>query len=172
MKTVNSNTFAEMALSLRNSKIPYKDCDCQGLVKKVLNDLCGLSVQWAGSNDMFRNFCTWTGTISEAVSVFGGLLPGMVVFTVKHDGGEIPRGYDDGFNASHVGIYCGGCEVMESTSVNGEGVKCSAYPNSKWTHCGKLKMVTYPEQGRADTESVKAAIREVIKKLEGIVNDL
>lgn len=165
---VKAAKFCDTALSYKGKNIPYSQMDCQAFVKAVLRK-CGENVDWRGSNDMFRNHCTWTGTLSDAVTQFGAVLPGMVVFIVKHDGGEVARGYTDGFNASHVGIYCGGLECMESTSVDGKGVTSSDL-QGKWTHCGKLKYVDF--DAADNLTYIKTRLKTMKNELEELINAL
>ena len=71
--------------------------------------------------------------------------PGALVFTLKNDGGEKERGYNDNMgNASHVGIYLSNGNVMHSTRNNtSNGVQMDKITSSRWTHYALLKCVNY-----------------------------
>lgn len=109
---VTGKQFAKQATSSKYDNLKYSQVDCQAFVELVLRD-CGVRTSsgavynWKGSNDMWRHALKWKGTLDECRKKFGGIPEGCWVFMVKHDGGEVPRGYhDDEGNASHVGIYC------------------------------------------------------------------
>lgn len=91
---------------------PYDKLDCQALVEKVLM-LAGLRIpNYRGSNHMWRELVYNREKIDDAV-----ILPGMLAFIVKDDGGEKKRGYhDDMKNAAHVAIALGNGKVYESTT--------------------------------------------------------
>lgn len=166
MARIDNFTFAEAAYDYRDSHIPYSKLDCQAFVERVLQD-CGVIRNWKGSNDMWRNALSWKGTIQEAIAEFGAVLPGMWLFTVKNDGGEVKRGYhDDQGNAAHVGICTlKGKGAMHSTTG---GVQECKFPDaSRWTHCGKAKDIDYRTVPQ-DDQSIAEEIREIINKLEEI----
>ena len=80
--------------------LKYSQVDCQAFCEKVLKDLGvrksnGGVYDWKGSNDMWRHAVSWKGTIAEARARFGCIPVGSWAFMVKHDGGEVPRGYHD-----------------------------------------------------------------------------
>lgn len=161
---VDAGIFAATALSYKGSGIPYSKLDCQAFVEKVLSD-CGVRKDWRGSNHMWRDALSWSGTLDECLKQFGTYPVGAWLFTVKHDGGEISRGYHDNKgNASHVGIFCGpDLGTMHSTTG---GVQSGPWPDPKrWTHIGLCKYIDYPE----DTEqTLISMIDECIAKLEQI----
>ena len=75
--------------------IPHKQLDCQAAVEKALS-LVGVKVNYRGSNHMWREMVTDRKTIGSAREDNGGqLLPGLIAFHVKDDGGEGKRGYHD-----------------------------------------------------------------------------
>lgn len=123
--------------------------DCQGLIEAVVRALGG-RLSYRGSNDMFRNACSYVDTLSQARKD-GRLVPGAVLFIVKKDGGEPPRYKDGKGNASHVGWYTGGrYEVVHASSSRGK-VAASTLKNA-WTHVGWLKEVDYDRQQEEPNE--------------------
>ena len=102
--------YGKQAENPKYDILKYNQVDCQAFCEKVLYDLgvrtsSGGRYDWRGSNDMWRNAVSWKGTIEEAIQKFGCVPVGSWAFMVKHDGGEIPRGYHDNEgNASHVAI--------------------------------------------------------------------
>lgn len=118
--------FADLAQDTRYNKFTYDQLDCQAFVEKVLADLGvrkpdGTVYNWRGSNSMYRNYYSWRGSIDEAISAFGSVPIGAFVY-VWDPTGEEERGYHDGLgNAKHVGIYCGGDLVRDSTRYKSHG---------------------------------------------------
>ena len=142
---------------------PYSEYDCQAFVEQVLIDLGmrkpdGSRYNWKGSNSMYRNHIRWRGTIEDCKKKFGCIPQGAFVFLVKHDGGEVERGYhDDLGNASHVGIYIGYNTCIDSQPTGGIQYR----KLSIFTHVGLMDMIDYstsPEPApKPDvTEAVKA----------------
>ena len=119
--------FAKLAMDEKYNKYSYDQLDCQAFVEKVLADLGvrkidGTIYNWRGSNSMYRNYVYWRGTKEEAIEKFGCIPVGAFVFVWADDGGEVERGYHDGLgNAKHVGIYCGGSLVRDSTRYKSHG---------------------------------------------------
>lgn len=172
---ITGEGFARVAWSYRTLKIPYSKLDCQAFVERVLSD-CGITKNWRGSNHMWRTALSWRGTIDEARQKFGEVPVGAWLFTVKHDGGEKLRGYNDNDgNAVHVGIYCGAdLGTMHSTTG---GVQSGPWPDPKrWTHCGLCSLIKYNNPTTAiktDTELLGIAIA-ALEELKGrlTVHDL
>ena len=165
MGTINidANIFAATAWSYKDSGIPYSKLDCQAFVERVLKD-CGVFKDWKGSNDMWRNALSWSGTLEDCRKRYGFIPVGAWLFTVKWDGGEVKRGYHDNYgNASHVGIFCGeDLGTMHSTTG---GVQSGPWPDPKrWTHCGLCKYIDY---GMKDT-SLQYLLDTAIEILEEI----
>ena len=169
--------FARQAQSSKYDSIKYSDRDCQAFVELVLKD-CGVRkpsggvYDWRGSNDMWRNALSWKGTLEECRKTFGGYPDGCWVFMVKHDGGEVARGYHDNEgNASHVGIYCrpdSSKSVRDSTKgTNRDGVGYRALTD--FTHIGLPTMIDYREQGRetVSKEDALKALSVLTKYVEG-----
>lgn len=132
-------TAAEWAEKISENRgkligIPYKKLDCQAFVEYCLQKYAGISKNWRGSNDMWRN------AVEDKSEDFGSIKPGEWVFSIRHDGKQ-PARYTDGVNAAHVGIYIGNGEVIHSTTG---GVQMDKVTNSKrWTHHAKCKHLSY-----------------------------
>ena len=74
--------------------------DCQGILEAVIRAWGG-EMSYRGSNDMFRNACSYVDTLNQAKKE-GRLVPGTVLFIVLNDGGEPPQYRDGKGNASHA----------------------------------------------------------------------
>lgn len=105
-------------------KIPYVNngstingMDCQGLVEYLLRE-CGTSVNYLGSNDMWRNLGKWSGTVEEAVKLFGSIPSGALLYIWKQDGAP-SRYKDDKGNATHVGVYLDSNEAVHASASRG-----------------------------------------------------
>ena len=140
MDQVSNLIYAYQATNGGYIGVPYSKLDCQGFVEKVLAD-CGIKKDWRGSNDMWRNALSWKGTIKEAEAKFGRVPFGAWLFTIKHDGGEVERGYhDDQGNAVHVGIRIQDSAIHSTVG----GVQYCAFPDPKrWTHVGLCKYIDF-----------------------------
>ena len=121
MKT--GSEYAEQAKKSKYDNLKYSQYDCQAFCELVLKDLGvrqsnGAVYNWKGSNDMFRNACSWVGTIDECRKKFGFIPLGAWAFMWDTTGNERQRGYYDGLgNASHVGIVTGADTVRDSTKI-------------------------------------------------------
>ena len=152
MEKIGNLDFAQQTTSEKYTGIPYIKLDCQAFVEEVIKD-CGIRksngaiYNYRGSNDMYRNMCTWVGTLEEAREKFGSIPPGSIAFIVKHDGGEVERGYNDGRgNASHVGIvtdkpFNSVRDSTRSTKTKRDGV--GYRPLTDFTHIGLARMIEY-----------------------------
>ena len=159
----------EKDLNKRKIILSSPTADCQGFVEKVIWN-CGASKKempdYRGSNDMFRNACSWTGTIAEAKRL-GYLVPGAVLFIVDHNGGEPSSYKGDGLgNASHIGFYLGEpgfydtwlhkqCNAAHSSASRGRA--CGSTLKNAWTHVGLLKAVDYGKSSIANTGAATPA---------------
>ncbi len=151
MRAVLAAQVVNMALSLvkREGVIPYvlggeslSGMDCQGFVEYCVRQ-CGGQMDFAGSNDMFRNACAWVGTVAEAKQL-GRLLPGAALFILKQDGNEPARYQADGLgNASHIGLYLGDAQIEAAHSSSGKGKVCQTTLANGWTHVGLIKAIDY-----------------------------
>lgn len=117
---------------------PYAELDCQALMEKLLTRIGVKHPNWRGSNHMWREAVSER----EAISASGDEVPpGAWLFTIKHDGGEIARGYNDDFgNAAHVGLYLGDGRVIHSTTG---GVQWDTIASSRWTHYALCDLLDY-----------------------------
>lgn len=149
---ITAEKFVEQARTGNYLGIPYKQLDCQAFVEKVLKD-CGLSLDWRGSNHMWREALSEKHKITDAAEVPAGAW----LFTIKNDGGEKQRGYNDNEgNAAHVGIYLGDTEIIHSTTG---GVQMDVITSKRWTHYGLCKYIDF--SGAAD-------LREIVRQLGGV----
>lgn len=155
-KRVTGEAFAAAALNPELLGIPYDKLDCQAFVERVLSD-CGIKRNWRGSNHMWREALTWRGTVDECIELWGEVPVGAWLFTVKNDGGEKKRGYNDNDgNAAHVGIYTGDGNARHSTTG---GVQDCDFPASRWTHVGLAEDIIYyteSPQMETDTDQLRA----------------
>jgi hypothetical protein len=154
MKPTASEVAAIAAGLLDEPEIPYvagaaslKGMDCQGLVKYCIR-AAGGTIQYAGSNDMFRSACAWRGTLAEAKAQ-GKLVPGAMVFMVDRDGKEPAQYKADGLgNASHVGVYVGVSDLIYSVDASASAGKVRSRDKRNaegyvWTHVGQFREVDY-----------------------------
>lgn len=147
---ITAAQYVEQARSGDYLGIPYKEMDCQGLLERVLAD-CGTVVDWRGTNDMWRNALSMKGPIADIASIPAGAW----LFTLKHDGGEVQRGYHDNEgNAAHAGIYLGGSDVMHSTTG---GCQMDVITSKRWTHYGLCKLI--------DFSGESSEVRDLVRKL-------
>lgn len=140
---------------------PYSKLDCQGFVEEVLKDAGvrksdGNPYNWRGSNSMWRNFIQWRGTIDECRRKFGCIPKGAFMFLVKHDGGEVEKGYHDSLgNASHVGLYTGTYD--EAPCMDSQGNRGVAYCKlNVFTHVGLMTMIDYENTPEPEPDAEKA----------------
>ena len=186
-KKPTARACADLAMTeVEGDLIPYmlgretldgRGVDCQGLIEAVIRALGG-EISYRGSNDMFRNACTYVETLDQAKRE-GHLVPGAVLFIVKNDGGEPPQ-YKDGLgNASHVGWYTGGrYEVVHASSSKGK-VAPSTLKNA-WTHVGWLKAVDYESRQKEEVQEMEIIalgakgerVKEVQLLLQGLGYDI
>lgn len=141
---ITGNDIVKAALDSDLIGIPYSKLDCQALVERVLY-LAGLNIpNYRGSNQMWRELVYDRTPIVNANG--SGIPLGALVFIVKHDGGEVKRGYHDSYgNAAHVAIYIGDGKTYESTTG---GVQISTV--KRYTDYGLIKDVDYSNEGKAD----------------------
>ena len=133
---ITAQQFADEARKGTYIGTPYEKLDCQAFVERVLID-CGIKYNWRGSNHMWRDALTEKHPIEN----INDIPPGAWLFTVKNDGGEKKRGYNDNEgNAKHVGIYLGSGDVEHSTTG---GVQYDSIYSERWTHWGKCKFLEY-----------------------------
>lgn len=137
MSKLSASDFAQNANDGKWIATPYNVWDCQEFVEQMLRTV-GIRKNWKGSNDMWRNAVEERKAIADC-----NLLPGMWLFTIKNDGGEKQRGYNDDMgNAAHVGIYLGNGRVIHSTRG---GVQWDTIDSPRWTHAAKCKLLQYDE---------------------------
>lgn len=130
--------------------------DCSGLFHWAFARLGGY--MYHGSNTMFLKYTTANGKLKAGKRTDGkGLKIGTAVFVWK----ESEKKY------THVGLYIGNGYVIEAASTQ-SGVIKTKVSNSKWSHWGELKGVSYgdaptPEPiptGYAEVTGKKVALRK------------
>ena len=151
-QTEGAQLARQAVVFLNAPTIPYSQWDCQGFMEQIFK-ACGNLISYRGSNDMYRNACSWVGTLEEAKRR-GYLVPGCALFIVKQDGKEPARYQGDGKgNASHVGMYIGErayydpesskwCDVAHSSASRGK--VCGSTLKNGWTHVGIWKAMVSP----------------------------
>jgi cell wall-associated NlpC family hydrolase len=132
--------------------IPYTTLDCQAFVEFCLKKYAGISKNWRGSNDMWRN------AVNDKSADFGNIEPGEWVFTIKNDGKQ-PARYKDGVNAAHVGVYIGNGEVIHSTTG---GVQMDKITNTRWTHRAKANCLDYAKDVTTTENSFNALYNDLV----------
>lgn len=167
--------MAEQAVTGGYVGQPYSKWDCQAFVEQVLKDLGvrkpdGNPYNWKGSNSMFRNHIRWRGTIEECKKKFGCIPQGALMFLVKHDGGEVERGYhDDLGNASHVGLYVGTSPLPVMDSQPTGGVQYRKL--SIFTHVGLMDMIDYSSSPEPAPRTELDAVR-IIRNADSTDEDV
>ena len=186
--TVLGTVYAEQAMKASYNKYTYDQLDCQAFVEQVLKDLDvrkpdGTVYNWRGSNSMYRNYVAWRGTKDEAIEKFGGIPLGAFMFKVVHDGGEEAKGYHDGLgNAEHVGIFCGGQLVRDSTrykNSSGEyvrnGVGDAALKSFNMVVLPTMIDYSQEQEYNKDVEALVGMISDIrvtLDKMEGMIYDI
>lgn len=142
---------------------PYSVLDCQALVEK-LHSLAGANIpNYRGSNHMWREMVNSRQPIEDTSQV----LPGAMLFTIKHDGGEVARGYrDKEGNAAHIGVYLGNGNVIHSTTG---GVQWDELSSKRWTHWGLSKHLDYDNQ-TGDLAQARALLARALDILGGMID--
>lgn len=118
--------------------------DCQGHIEYCVRANGG-TMRYNGSNDMFRNACSWVGTIEEARRL-GKLVPGALLFKVV-PGGEYPTKYHaDGLgNAEHVAFFIGDPDIEITHSTTG-GAQTTTFQKYKaFNFVGLAKAIDYSD---------------------------
>ncbi len=150
-------------------RIMYNQEDCQAFIENTVQRAGGKMKDYRGSNDMFRNACSYLDTLDNAVAS-GHLRPGAVLFILEHNGREPERYKVDGKgNASHIGWYTGGIggyEAVHSSASRG-GVYPSTLKNG-WTHVGWLKEVDYSDyEGAFNMNEEKFSVEAKVYAKQG-----
>lgn len=164
--------FAAQAVRIAAQGYSYQDMDCQAFVEAALKAV-GIRKNWRGSNHMWREALSWRGTVEECIARFGEVPVGAWLFTIKNDGGEKARGYNDGKgNAAHVGVYSGqGRGSVHSTTG---GTQEAAFPDAKrWTHVGLCSLLDYTTDETPDNLTlVRQGLNDMHNIIEGLLEAL
>lgn len=178
--------LADESVKSKYDKLKYSQYDCQAYVELVLKNLGvrkadGSVYNWKGSNDMYRNACSWVGTVDECIRKYGFIPSGALAFMWDLTGNEKARGYYDGLgNASHVGIVISADTVRDSTKIknaSGQVIRDGVGIRSikQFQKIGLLKCLDYNgtssniciECNRAEVNKVYTALSDLIKIVEG-----
>lgn len=142
--------------------IPYNKLDCQALIEVILMRGGITYKNFRGSNHMWREM------VRNRRDKYTNIKPGTILFTVKYDGGEKKRGYNDNYgNACHVGMYVGnGYEgnVIHSTAG---GVQWDDISSSRWNWAADCIYFDRVEDSQTDLEQY---FSEFIKELEKLIS--
>lgn len=162
---MNASVWASLCAQTKLVGTPYSKLDCQAFVEQLLTDAGIKHPNWRGSNHM------WRDALSSKWEIIGDrdtLQPGVWVFTIKRDGGEVARGYKDNEgNAAHVGVYVGGGRVLHSTTG---GVQWDDITSKRWTHAGKCRLLEYDATANTDTSAVVS--KDLIRRLLDALNEV
>lgn len=164
----NGAEFAAAAVKIANRGYSYEEMDCQAFVEAALRDV-GVRKNWRGSNHMWRTALSWKGTVEECEAQFGCVPVGAWLFTIKQDGGEKARGYNDNDgNASHVGVYTAQGRGSHHSTTG--GTQEAAFPDPKrWTHVGLCSLLDYSTEETPDTLTL---VRDGLHEMHNIIEDL
>lgn len=170
-------TNIELADAIRNDPsllgIPHSTVDCQAAVERALK-LVGVNVNYKGSNDMWRNMVTERNSIDWYRNTFGELIPGLICFTLRHDGSEVRRGYHDDMGAStHVGIILDDKMCFQSGARGTEIIEIS---RTSFNQVARCKHIVYEGMDTSPTLTKKLddlynLIHEALVRLEEIRDD-
>lgn len=171
-------TNIELVDAIRNDPsllgIPHSKVDCQAAVEKALK-LVGVNVNYKGSNDMWRNMVTDRKSIDwYRDSTYGGLIPGLICFTLRHDGSEVRRGYNDNMGAAtHVGIILDDKMCFQSGARGTEIIEIS---RTSFNQVGRCKHIIYEGDDVSPSLTKKLddlynLIHEALVRLEEIRDD-
>ena len=112
--------------------IGHMVADCSGLFTWAFAKLGG--EMYHGSNTMYLRWCVEHGELKKGVRSDGKTLkPGTAVFVWN------------GSTYSHVGLFIGDGTVIEAANTQ-KGVIASSVKDSKWSHWGELKGVSFDGQ--------------------------
>ena len=129
-KTTDKNR--EQGRKYGSKWIGHTVADCSGLFSWAFKKLGG--EMYHGSNTMYLKWCTDKGELKKGKRTDGKeLKPGTAVFVWN------------GQTYSHVGLYVGDGNVIEAATTQ-QGVITSKVTNTKWTHWGELKGVSYAKE--------------------------
>lgn len=156
---IASDKFIKQAQSAKYDGVSYDTLDCQAFVEKVLNDAGEKGHNWRGSNHMWREALSEKHDLTTVSDVPAGAW----LFTLKHDGGEKARGYNDNEgNAKHVGIYLGNGKVRHSTSAGAYGVQYDVISSARWTAWGLCKFIDYSKDtSKTEREQALDALKVI-----------
>lgn len=153
--------------------IPHSKLDCQAAVEKALS-LVGVTVNYRGSNHMWRDMVYDRISIDQFRTRYGELTPGLICFTLKHDGSEVKRGYHDDMGAAvHVGIILDNQTCFQSASRGTEIIDIS---RTTFNQVARCKYISYDDATPQSTLISKLndlydLIHTALQKVEEVRHD-
>ena len=151
--------------------VGHNVADCSGMFTWAFKQLG--STMYHGSDTMYRKWCVENGTLSKGQRTDGQeLKPGTAVFTWK----EKDKKY------GHVGLFIGNGTVIEAYGTQ-KGVITSKVTETRWTHWGELKDVSFngvepapapaPEPQPAKLPTIRRGNRNTyVKQLQTMLDKL
>ena len=140
--------------------IPYSKLDCQALIEKILSRGGINCKNFRGSNHMWREMVT------NRRDKYTNIIPGTILFTVKLDGGEKKRGYNDSYgNACHVGMYVGNNYVGNVIHSTTGGVQWDDISSNRWNWAADCIYFERAEDTQTDFEHYFSDFIEELEKL-------
>lgn len=123
---------------------------------------------------MWRDMVTDRLSLSDARAQIGELLPGMICFTLKHDGSEVRRGYHDNMGAAvHVGIILDNDNCFQSGIRGTEIIPIS---QTSFNQVALCKFLLYPEiayDPDDDHESIDSSDgRDILNQIWELLEDV
>ncbi len=172
MSKISGLEFAQAAIKVAAHGYSYKEMDCQGFVEAALKK-CGAYKNWRGSNHMWREALSWRGTVDECMQKYGEIPVGAWLFTIKQDGGEKARGYNDSQgNAAHVGVYTGQGKGAVHSSTGGTQ-ECDFPDPKRWTHVGLCSLIDYSmEHIPSTTDKIRDGLNQISNIVEMMLSEL
>ena len=158
--TVKKNIFgAETGYEPQN--IPYvlggettDGLDCQGLIEWVLRQL-GMTANYKGTNDMWRNMLSDKGDIASGVEKYGKIPIGAVILICDYT--TMPNGYKDTPDCYHIYLKIADKFLLHASSSNGKlmirDFADKSIPNGGPTHYGLIAGVAYDGVSATDTNA-------------------
>lgn len=138
--------------------IAHSKLDCQAAVEKALK-LIDVSVNYRGSNHMWREMVHDRETIAEYRAAHGVLSPGLICFHLKFDGSEKKRGYNDDMGAAvHVGVILDDSRVYHS-GANGSEIR--SLQGSTFNRVAKCNFLEYDTDVETDDEEIASTLNEI-----------
>lgn len=150
---------------------PYTTLDCQALVEKLFARAGVKIPNYRGSNHMWREMVHDRDAKEAYKSLGEWEAPvGALCFTIRDDGGEKARGYNDNMkNAAHVGLVISKRgDVIHSTP---DKVQYDTLDSTRWTHVALANVLDYDEESEPDPDKLDE-ILDSLERIEDLLSDL